>query len=296
VSFFASWLLCVGDIGRSRYNTPMFGKPRPSKMEPELEDEPNDGLSPEAELPDDVVVSQPDNYWTLSRQPWMSLVFSAPLLLLYEVGVILQPPDAPRNGADVWLRNFLAEIGLGQHYFLLPFLVVIVLLCWQHVSGRTWRIERWVLVGMAIESLLLACLLLGIARTQRSWFPFSLQQEASYYLTAIEMSPLVGLVNYFGAGFYEEVLFRLLLLPLAAWLLRKAGLTEGQSWGWAILGTSIIFAAAHHLGQLGDPWALRPLVFRTVAGCFFGLLFLARGFGITAWSHALYDVIVGSLS
>ena len=267
----------------------MFGKPTSPKVEPALD---QDDDAHDAEIPDDIIVRQPDNYWTLSRQPWTSLVFSAPLLILYEIGVLMHPDD-PRNGAEVWLRRFLNDIGLGQHYFLLPILVVAVLLGWQHVSGRTWRIERWVLMGMAIESLLLACLLIVIARTQATWFPIAWHQETGVYLAAIEMSPLVELVNFFGAGFYEEVLFRLLLLPLVAWILRKAGLIEGQSWGWAILGTSVIFAAAHHFGALGDPWALRPMVFRTVAGCFFGVLFLARGFGITAWSHALYDVIVG---
>lgn len=273
----------------------MFGKPPPPKMQPELDQDIDGLIDADADFADDIVVRKPDSYWSLSRQPGTSLVFSLPLLVLYEVGVILQPPDAPRNGADVWLRNFLADIGLGKHYFLLPFLVVIVLLGWQHVSGRTWRVERRVLGAMIIESVLWAVFLVLIARTQRSWFPFQITRDAAIYLNAIEMSPLVGLVNYFGAGFYEEVLFRLLLLPLAAWLLRKAGLAEGQSWGWAILGTSLVFAAAHHFGPLGDPWAVRPLVFRTVAGCFFGLLFLSRGFGITAWSHALYDIIVGSL-
>lgn len=271
----------------------MFGKPSSPKLDA-LDHDVDDALAHD-ETPDNIVVRKPDNYWTLSRQPWTSLVFSAPLLIMYEIGVIMQTPDEPRNGAEVWLRRFLADIGLGQHYFLLPILVIVTLLGWQHVSGRTWRIQRWVLGGMAIESVLLACVLIVIGRTQRTWFPFSFYQEAQVYLAAIEMSPLVGLVNYFGAGFYEEVLFRLLLLPLAAWLLRKMGLNDGQSWGWAILGTSVIFAAAHHIGPLGDDWAMRPLVFRTVAGCFFGLLFLSRGFGITAWSHALYDVFVGEL-
>jgi membrane protease YdiL (CAAX protease family) len=269
----------------------MFGKPSTPKIESDLDHDIDD--APDAEIPADIIVRKPDNYWTLSRQPWSSLVFSAPLLIMYEIGVILQPPGEPRNGAEVWLRNFLADIGLGQHYFLLPILVVVMLLGWQHVSGRTWRIKSGVVVGMAIESLLWACLLIAIARTQKTWFPLAGKPELQSFLCVIEMSPLVGLVNYFGAGFYEEVLFRLLLLPLVAWLLRKAGLSQGKSWGWAILGTSAIFAAAHHLGPLGDAWALRPLVFRTVAGCFFGVLFLARGFGITAWSHALYDVIVG---
>lgn len=279
----------------------MFGKPPSPKSDTALDQVAQEAQGPRFDpmtgerLIPETPTPEPDNYWTLSRQPWTSLVFSAPLLILYEVGVVMQPPDAPRNGADVWLRRFLADIGLGQHYFLLPLLVIITLLGWQHVSGRTWRIERSVLLGMAIEAVLWACLLIIIGRTQRNWFPFSFLQDARVYLAAIEMPPLVGLVNYFGAGFYEEVLFRLLLLPLAAWLLRKAGLNEGQSWGWAILGTSVIFAAAHHIGPLGDPWAMRPLVFRTVAGCFFGLLFLSRGFGITAWSHALYDVFVGVL-
>ena len=79
----------------------MFGKPLPPKLEPDLEQELNEALSDDAEQPDDVVVRKPDNYWTLSRQPWTSLVFSAPLLLLYEIGVILQPPDAPR-GHRIW--------------------------------------------------------------------------------------------------------------------------------------------------------------------------------------------------
>lgn len=274
----------------------MFGKPPPPKLDLALDQDIDAALTPDLD-PDAaaLVTPEPDNYWTLSRQPWTSLVFSAPLLILYEIGVILQTPDEPRNGAEVWLRRFLSDIGLGQHYFLLPLLVIIMLLGWQHVSGRTWRIERWVIAGMAFESVLLACLLIAIGRTQRTWFPFSWHHEATVYLAGIQMSPLVGLVNYFGAGFYEEVLFRLLLLPLTAWSLKKAGLRQGQSWGWAILGTSVIFAAAHHIGPLGDPWAIRPLVFRTVAGCFFGMLFLSRGFGITAWSHALYDVIVGEL-
>jgi hypothetical protein len=33
-------------------------------------------------------------------------------------------------------------------------------------------------------------------------------------------------------------------------------------------------------------------VFRTIAGLFFSALYLTRGFGITAWTHALYDVFL----
>ena len=37
---------------------------------------------------------------------------------------------------------------------------------------------------------------------------------------------------------------------------------------------------------------LESFVFRTLAGLAFSGLYLTRGFGITAWTHALYDVAV----
>jgi hypothetical protein len=44
------------------------------------------------------------------------------------------------------------------------------------------------------------------------------------------------------------------------------------------------------LGYESFHW--RTFAFRTVAGVYFGILFLARGFGITAASHAFYDVLI----
>ena len=47
------------------------------------------------------------DYWQQSRRPLASLYFVAPLLAMYEAGVILLGPHAIRNGADVWLRQLL---------------------------------------------------------------------------------------------------------------------------------------------------------------------------------------------
>jgi hypothetical protein len=46
---------------------------------------------------------------------------------------------------------------------------------------------------------------------------------------------------------------------------------------------------------LGDSFELYSFTFRTMAGLFFALLFIVRGFGIAAGTHAAYDMLVGLL-
>jgi hypothetical protein len=59
----------------------------------------------------------------------------------------------------------------------------------------------------------------------------------------------------------------------------------------AVLG-ALVFSLFHYVGPLGDPFALGSFTFRAVAGLLFSILYLLRGFGITAWTHALYDVFL----
>jgi hypothetical protein len=55
---------------------------------------------------------------------------------------------------------------------------------------------------------------------------------------------------------------------------------------------ALIFSAFHYIGPYGDRLTLGSFAFRTVAGILFSSLYLLRGFGITAWTHALYDVFL----
>ena len=59
----------------------------------------------------------------------------------------------------------------------------------------------------------------------------------------------------------------------------------------AILG-ALIFSAFHYVGPYGDPFQVGSFTFRAIAGLLFSTLYLTRGFGIAAWSHALYDVFL----
>jgi hypothetical protein len=96
-----------------------------------------------------------------------------------------------------------------------------------------------------------------------------------------------------GAGIYEELLFRVLLVSGLFLLARRGfGWSGGLSGGFAAVAGALIFSAFHYIGPYGDPWALGSFTFRAVAGLLLSGLYLTRGLGITAWSHALYDVFV----
>jgi hypothetical protein len=41
---------------------------------------------------------------------------------------------------------------------------------------------------------------------------------------------------------------------------------------------------------MGDAFTVPSFTFRAIAGLLLSGLYVARGFGIAAWSHALYDV------
>jgi hypothetical protein len=250
----------------------------------DLSDSEADFLPPADDLPGRV--SGAGSYWQLSRTPLTSLMFTLPLVLAYEGGVLWLGRGTPRNGADVWLRQLLDALGFGS-YFLLPVLTVIGLLAWHHVEHDRWHFSPGVLLGMAGESVLWATGLVGVARLQAQAWPLEAHPQALWDGFAAR------LIGYCGAGLYEEVLFRLLLLPAVAWMLRRIGTGPGEALGLAVFLTSGLFSLAHYVGPLGDEFQLYSFTFRMLAGIFFAVVFLLRGFGIAAGAHAFYDMLVG---
>ncbi|MGD0900934.1 MAG: CPBP family intramembrane glutamic endopeptidase [Thermoguttaceae bacterium] len=228
-----------------------------------------------------------ESYWAQSRRPLTSLAFTAPLLVIYETGIAILREDAFRNGAEVWMRNRLGQLGFGQ-YFLLPLLTVCLLLGWHYLSREPWRVSRRVLYVMAGECALLApglWLILYLQSVMLGGLRMSIQENIQEKLGKV--------VGYLGAGIYEELLFRLILLTgvigLLAWL--RAGPRASTLSG--ILITSLLFAGAHYLYIQFDWFSF---IFRVLAGIFFAVLFLYRGFGIAAGTHAGYDVLIALTS
>lgn len=228
-----------------------------------------------------------------SARPLVSMVFIAPLLCAYELGGILLGPHALRNGADTWLRTALESIGFGQ-YFLLPILTCGILLAWHHTRQDAWRMQGSILTTMAMESALFAFVLFGLAHLQRSLFSTVTASLLGDSLPATAFVTVSRLIGYCGAGIYEELLFRLIMLPIAAAAFRSCGCSARSSWAWGILASSLFFSAAHYHGFAAAGYAFDwyTFSFRFAAGLFFAGLFVARGFGIAVGAHAIYDILV----
>jgi hypothetical protein len=252
-----------------------------------------------------------NGYWSESRRPLPSLVFVLPLLAAYEWGVtrLTHVDAAVRNGADHWMRCWLLDAGL-IHAWVLPILLLLVLGTWHVAAKYPWRIKGDTLTGMFGESLLFALLLVVAGQSLNLTFQhYGLEPLAVAGAAAAEPSRLSQVVGFLGAGIYEEVMFRLALIPVGFYLLRALLIPRGISIVLAVAGSSTIFAAAHYLdagsGLLpGDILAALERVgcdsrlwygfaFRLLAGVLFSLLLLFRGFGITVGCHALYDVFAG---
>jgi membrane protease YdiL (CAAX protease family) len=61
---------------------------------------------------------------------------------------------------------------------------------------------------------------------------------------------------------------------------------------WAAIISALLFSLFHYIGPAGDSFSLGSFLQRTLGGLYFSILFVTRGFGVTAASHALYDMLV----
>ena len=240
-------------------------------------------------------VSSPSSYWQVSRAPRYSLLLALPLLVCYQVLALLlaHGERSVRNGADVILQAlFTALAGAwGPPLFMACVIGAGVWLVTRDLRAHGSRLRSGVFIAMLGEAIALALLFGFVVGSVTSGVLGMLQTLA--VPGGAEMDWWTRLMVSLGAGIYEELLFRVLLVgALAATaraLLGWRPLTAGVT---ATFVGAAIFSAFHYLGPYGDRWQLYSFAFRMVAGLFFSGLYLARGFGITAWTHALYDVLL----
>jgi len=226
-----------------------------------------------------------------------------------------------RNGADVLLRELFLTVA-GRRYAPLAFgITVIGLSVWyilRDLRGARAALKGWVFLAMLGEAALLAlCFgtvigwltahVIGVVGTRNAADVFAAQWlggagPGPAWVTrilgggggqTIASAPTATKVMLaLGAGVYEELVFRVLLVSAFAFIGRRLFRWRPLvAAGVAALLSAVIFAAFHYIGPYGDPLRLDSFVFRFIGGLAFSVLYVARGFGITAWTHTLYDLL-----
>lgn len=231
-------------------------------------------------------------YFAATRAPRYAVCFALPLLVAYEALLAVRGAagSTVRNGADVLLTSALTAMA-GPRGPLLFGALLVGGGAWLAWRDRRGGLKPAWLTGMFAESVVLA----GVTAVVVGTLTAQLLGRAG--LLAIGTGPLDALpvadrVSLsLGAGLYEELLFRVLLVPALAWAARAAvGVGTAAASVLAVCGSALIFSAFHYIGPSGDVFTLPSFAFRAIAGVWFSTLYVLRGFGIAAWTHALYDI------
>jgi Type II CAAX prenyl endopeptidase Rce1-like len=245
----------------------------------------------------------PRGYFADSRAARYSITFAVPLLVLYEVSAALLNESAVsgvRNGADVLLKTAFVMLGgrTGLHVFALVLFLWGLVLVLKDFRAHPGEIRLKYFAFMLGESFLLAAVFGSVAVRLTALLlsgPLATIQEVGAAGAGgpggLQTMPLQAqLVVSLGAGLYEELLFRVLLVSAFLGLAKKLGLSKSIGVVVAVIGSALIFSAFHYVGPYGDVLTLPSFMFRTIAGLLLSGIYVARGFGIVAWTHALYDV------
>ncbi|HIE50345.1 MAG TPA: CPBP family intramembrane metalloprotease [Armatimonadetes bacterium] len=229
-------------------------------------------------------------YWEYSRSPFYSYLFVLPLLFFYEFlaqvvnrGQMVQV----RNAADVFVKALLSLLGVHGLFYAAVVLAAVagIFIFYYDAKHRDQGIRLDYLVLMFGESIIYACLFGGIvSRIVILLFP--LAQPLGFDFSVSFMVAL-------GAGIYEELVFRVLLMGGLIWM-GKQGFKLGPVAAvlFGVIASALLFALFHYLGPLGDSFTWHSFLFRFVAGIVLAGLYAVRGFGITVYTHTLYDVLL----
>lgn len=235
-------------------------------------------------------------YASLSMRPLHVLVFLLPLVVLYEMGSVYFLSDSSGSIVETisayrLLSSFMSALGAPGLY--LPGAVIIaVMLVWHVLERHRWQIKPGVLLGMTLESALWVLPLLVFAVLWQRHAPPALAADNPILIPLADHPWQARLTLAVGAGLYEELLFRLVLITgvhfIVADLMR---LPSSTAYVVAAMASALSFALYHNVRLATGGVDLRLVGFLAIAGLYFAFLFILRGFGIAVGTHALYDVM-----
>lgn len=242
--------------------------------------------------------SPPDRraYLPATRTATYGFLSALPLFVLYEVGIALVNQGRMaqiRVGADVWIKQLLALFGDFGHLALGAAVLAIGFAVFYAERGARPPLRARYFGLMVAESALYAVVCALLVGGFVGWLLLMAPSGASQQSIGGQ-GLMASLALSIGAGLYEELVFRVILVGGLFWLLRRVRPTLAKPLAYVIAALigAFLFSLVHYLGVYGDDFTLASFAFRFLFGLVFNAIFLLRGFGIAAWTHALYDVFV----
>lgn len=223
-------------------------------------------------------------YLKQRHDPLTGLLLTTPVFLLYHLGILAIDL---RNGVDLvsvltfelLQRSLIAYVAVTLGY-------AAAIAIAAYVLRKRGTIKPAELLPVLGESVVLAIVMLFTV----GW---ATQQLFDWQSGPPPMNPFEKIVMAAGAGFHEELVFRVVLFAGSAWVLHKAARIPELGAGLiAALFSSVIFSAIHYIGALSDEFQLQSFVFRFIAGLYLAAIYRFRGFAVAVYTHAIYDVIV----
>ena len=231
-------------------------------------------------------------YLSRSHRPVYQLLFLLPLLVVYEVAAVIVNFNTPfelRNGADILLKYALYGLGIRSVFsFVLATLLFVSLMLVVAMKKYKKRIRWSYFAGLTLEASVYG-IIIGVVSSK----VLSVVSGSNPFLSAGHSdSVMQQLMIGVGAGVYEEIVFRALLITFIFFILDLFKVSTDKKTFIAVLFSSLLFSAFHYVGEFGEPFSSITFIYRVVAGILLSGLYVFRGIGVSAWSHALYDVYV----
>ena len=226
-------------------------------------------------------------YHQYTRSATYGVLSALPLFVLYEAMIVAvnTGTQAPvRVGADVWIKDLLSTTGARGGLLLVLITVLAGLAAFLLDRKKNIPLRGRYFAGILGESVVYAVVVAILVSNLVAAIFAVAPPPAGGLWTQLALS--------IGAGLYEELLFRVLLVGGLALLFRPFFRKPNAAYLLAAILGAALFSLVHYVGPLGDPFELPSFTFRFAFGLALNVLFLWRGFGVAAWTHALYDVMV----
>ena len=224
-------------------------------------------------------------YLKETQRPVYSAALILPFLAVYHTGTLILHTTYI-NGADALIIRILSSLSVHTMFGS----VLVLLACfaiWQFRTRAKWKVKSGMLFLYFVESVCFALLLLFAFGWLNTHLSLALGKKGG---------GIGDLVLYCGAGIYEELVFRGFLLGILILVFRRMFAGKKSATVAAAILAALLFSIFHYLGPSGDDFSLGSFVQRMLAGLYFSAIFIARGFGVTASAHAVYDIFVGIIN